>query len=69
MTQPANGYVEVSVSWENADVDIDLLTVYPGGMHDVKDECQLLEHFYALTDKDVTPGLIPSMLLIKQTRL
>jgi hypothetical protein len=58
-TTPANGYVEVSVSWENADVDIDLLTVYPGGMHDVKDECQPLEHFYALTDKDVTPGLYP----------
>ncbi|MDR1451739.1 MAG: cadherin domain-containing protein [Helicobacteraceae bacterium] len=58
-TAPTSGYVEVSLAWENADIDMDLRVVFPGGVHDVQDECQLMEHFYALNDKEVTPGLYP----------
>jgi hypothetical protein len=56
---PINGYVEVSVVWEDADIDMDLRVNFPGGTHDIQDECQLMEHFYALNDKEVTPGLYP----------
>ncbi|MDR0579009.1 MAG: cadherin domain-containing protein [Campylobacteraceae bacterium] len=57
-TEPTSGYVEVSLSWTNADIDMDLKVSFPG-VHDIQDECQLMEHFYTLDDRDVTPGLYP----------
>jgi hypothetical protein len=58
-TTPTSGYVEVTLSWENAYIDMNLKVEFPNGKHDVQDECQLMEHFYALNDTGVTPGLYP----------
>ncbi|MDR1460912.1 MAG: cadherin domain-containing protein, partial [Campylobacteraceae bacterium] len=59
-TKPTGGYVEVSIVWENKDVDLDLEVHFPGE-HDIKDECQLFEHFYSpdINYKYVGEGLYP----------
>ncbi|MDR1008490.1 MAG: cadherin domain-containing protein [Campylobacteraceae bacterium] len=64
ITEPTSGFVEVSVSWENTDADMDLNVVFPAGVHDVKDECQLMEHFYSPSESaaigaGLKPGLYP----------
>ncbi|MDR1285846.1 MAG: cadherin domain-containing protein [Campylobacteraceae bacterium] len=55
-----NGYVEVSLNWENPDIDMDLIVSFPGA-HDVKDICEPFEHFYSpdINYRYVGEGLYP----------
>jgi hypothetical protein len=58
--EPKNGYIEATLKWSNASVDMDLAVHFPNGNHDIKDiPCQPLEHFYSTSDDGVTPGLYP----------
>ncbi|WP_324171314.1 hypothetical protein [Sulfurimonas sp.] len=52
---PKNGYIEVTLAWNDKTIDMDLSVALPNGTHDIKNiSCQPLEHFFALNDTGLT---------------
>ncbi|WP_324171312.1 cadherin domain-containing protein [Sulfurimonas sp.] len=57
---PKNGYIEVTLAWNDKTIDMDLSVALPNGTHDIKNiSCQPLEHFFAVDDTGLTPGVYP----------
>ena len=57
---PKNGYIEVALAWSDKTIDMDLKVSLPIGTHDIKDiPCQPLEHFFAVNDTGLNPGVYP----------
>ncbi|MCD6259475.1 MAG: hypothetical protein J7J31_07720 [Helicobacteraceae bacterium] len=53
---PNSGVVEISLKWDNEEVDLDLNVGWDAGSVDVKDTCKPFEHFHIRSEATIYPG-------------
>lgn len=55
-SNPNSGVVEISLKWDNEEVDLDLNVGWDAGSVDVKDICDPFEHFHIRSESTIYPG-------------
>jgi hypothetical protein len=68
-SNPNSGVVEISLKWDNEEVDLDLNVAWSAGSVDVKDICDPFEHFHIRSEATIYPGTYGVSIIPKNTKI
>jgi hypothetical protein len=68
-SNPNSGVVEISLKWDNEEVDLDLQVGWSAGSVVVKDTCKPFEHFHIRSEATIYPGTYGVSIIPKNTNI